>query len=75
MYREVQAKAVKDVPAETFIKAYAAHLKSTDKVRLELWQCVQQSQKVEARAAASSRASAAGSFSLPFDDFIGSGGV
>lgn len=33
MYREVQAKAVKDVPAEEFIKAYAAHLKSTDKVR------------------------------------------
>lgn len=31
-YRDVQAKAVKDVPAETFIKAYAAHLKSTDKV-------------------------------------------
>ena len=34
MYREVQAKAVKDVPAEEFIKAYAAHLKSTDKVRV-----------------------------------------
>ena len=31
--RDVQAQAVKDVPAETFIKAYAAHLKSTDKVR------------------------------------------
>jgi hypothetical protein len=35
MFREVQAKAVKDVPAEEFIKAYAAHLKSTDKVRAE----------------------------------------
>jgi hypothetical protein len=31
-FEEVQAKAVKDVPAEEFIKAYAAHLKSTDKV-------------------------------------------
>lgn len=30
---EYQPKAVKDVPAEAFIKAYAAHLKSTDKVR------------------------------------------
>ena len=33
MFKDVQAKAVKDVPAEEFIKAYAAHLKSTDKVR------------------------------------------
>lgn len=33
MSREVQPQAVKEVPAEDFIKAYAAHLKSTDKVR------------------------------------------
>jgi hypothetical protein len=32
MSREVQPQAVKEVPAEDFIKAYAAHLKSTDKV-------------------------------------------
>ncbi|GBF98176.1 40S ribosomal protein S19 [Raphidocelis subcapitata] len=34
---EVQAKAVKDVPAEAFIKAYAAHLKSTDKLQIPDW--------------------------------------
>jgi ribosomal protein S19E (S16A) len=28
-----QPKAVKDVPAEQFISAYAAHLKTNDKVR------------------------------------------
>jgi hypothetical protein len=33
MSREVTPQAVKEVPAEDFIKAYAAHLKSTDKVR------------------------------------------
>jgi small subunit ribosomal protein S19e len=30
---EYKPQAVKDVPANEFIKAYAAHLKSTDKVR------------------------------------------
>jgi hypothetical protein len=30
--RDVTPKAVKEVPAEEFIQAYAAHLKSTDKV-------------------------------------------
>lgn len=30
---EYKPQAVKDVPAHDFIKAYAAHLKSTDKVR------------------------------------------
>ncbi len=29
---EYKPQAVKDVPANDFIKAYAAHLKSTDKV-------------------------------------------
>lgn len=29
-------KGVRDVPAEAFIKAYAAHLKSNDNVRLKL---------------------------------------
>lgn len=29
---EYKPQAVKDVPADDFIKAYAAHLKSTDKV-------------------------------------------
>lgn len=28
-------KGVRDVPAEAFIKAYAAHLKSNDNVRLQ----------------------------------------
>ena len=31
---DYKPQAVKDVPAEEFIKAYAAHLKSTDKVRV-----------------------------------------
>ncbi len=30
-----QPKAVKDVPAEQFISAYAAHLKTNDKVRCQ----------------------------------------
>jgi ribosomal protein S19E (S16A) len=30
--REERPKGVRDVPAEAFIKAYAAHLKSNDKV-------------------------------------------
>lgn len=29
-------KSVKDVPAEDFIKAYAAHLKANDKVSIEI---------------------------------------
>ncbi len=29
---EFQPKALKDVPVQDFIKAYAAHLKATDKV-------------------------------------------
>ena len=29
----IQAKSVKDVPPEAFIEAYAAHLKTNDKVR------------------------------------------
>eukprot|EP00877_Chromochloris_zofingiensis_P006786 jgi/Chrzof1/2360/Cz11g12080.t1 len=34
---EYTPKAVKDVPAEEFIKAYAAHLKSTDKLQIPDW--------------------------------------
>lgn len=30
--QEVQASSVRDIPAEAFIKAYAAHLKTNDKV-------------------------------------------
>ncbi|KAG2436344.1 hypothetical protein HXX76_006653 [Chlamydomonas incerta] len=30
-------KSVKDVPAEDFIKAYAAHLKANDKIQLPSW--------------------------------------
>ncbi|PNG99830.1 40S ribosomal protein S19-1 [Tetrabaena socialis] len=30
-------KSVKDVPAEEFIKAYAAHLKANDKIQLPSW--------------------------------------
>ncbi|KIZ07512.1 40S ribosomal protein S19-1 [Monoraphidium neglectum] len=37
MSREVQPQAVKEVPAEDFIKAYAAHLKSTDKLQIPDW--------------------------------------
>jgi hypothetical protein len=33
---EYKPQAVKDVPANEFIAAYAAHLKSTDKVRTSL---------------------------------------
>ena len=33
MAEEFKPQAVKDVPVEAFIKAYAAHLKANDKVR------------------------------------------
>ena len=33
-------KSVRDVHPETFIKAYAAHLKANDKVSLHFPQCV-----------------------------------
>ncbi|KAI8466685.1 MAG: component of cytosolic 80S ribosome and 40S small subunit [Monoraphidium minutum] len=35
--RDFTPQAVKDVPAEAFIKAYAAHLKSTDKLQIPDW--------------------------------------
>jgi len=34
---EYKPQAVKDVPANEFIKAYAAHLKSTDKLQIPDW--------------------------------------
>mmetsp|Transcript_274 Transcript_274/g.802 ORF Transcript_274/g.802 Transcript_274/m.802 type:complete len:158 (-) Transcript_274:219-692(-) len=35
--QEVQASSVRDIPAEAFIKAYAAHLKTNDKMQLPNW--------------------------------------
>jgi len=34
-----QGKSVKDVPAEAFIKAFSAYLKSTGKVRMDIRLC------------------------------------